>query len=133
MVKKGNVMVCVTQQKTCERLIKRGNEFKKLFHAGELFVFHLVLGNHKFLDSEKESNALEYLFSVTKAENGKMVVTRADDVLKSIKEFVKENEICDIILGESCEAQDDYENSFVEILDKMLPNVNIHVVQKELE
>lgn len=36
-----NVLVCVTQQKTCERLIKRGALLKNKYKS-ELYVIHVA-------------------------------------------------------------------------------------------
>jgi hypothetical protein len=43
-----NVMVCVTQQKTCDRLIQYGHEFLG-DHKGELFIIHVAHQHIKFL------------------------------------------------------------------------------------
>lgn len=124
-------MVCVTQQKNCERLIQKGSALRKYIQAAELYVFHVVTGEDKFLNSDKESNALEYLFSITKAENGNMVVTRSEDISKSIIDFVKKNEIFDIIIGESPSDEDEDEDTFLNRLKKKLPDVKFHIVSKE--
>jgi K+-sensing histidine kinase KdpD len=133
MNKKRNVMVCVTQQRTCERLIKRGVVVQKYIKDSELYVFHVVTGSNKFLDSEKESNALEYLFSVTKAEKGNMVVTRSENVLNSIVEFVREHDINEIIIGEGAEAEGEEEETFLNKLEQNLPGVNINIVEREIQ
>jgi K+-sensing histidine kinase KdpD len=135
MSKKRNVMVCVTQQKTCERLIKRGTVVRKYIKDSELYVFHVVNGSNKFLDSEKESNALEYLFSVTKVENGNMVVTRSENVLKSIIDFVKERDIAEIVIGEGAETEEDEDEAetFLNKLEQSLPGVNINIVEREIQ
>ncbi len=132
MSKRKNVMVCVTQQKTCERLIKRGVVVRKYIKGDELYVFHVVTGSNKFLDSEKESNALEYLFSVTKAESGNMVVTRSENVLKSIVDFVNEKDIAEIIIGEGAETEEE-EETFLNKLEQNLPGVNINIVEREIQ
>jgi len=47
MRKKKRIMVCVTQQKSCERLIKRGAELSDAKH-GDLYVVHVVKENWKY-------------------------------------------------------------------------------------
>jgi K+-sensing histidine kinase KdpD len=125
-----NVMVCITQQKTCERLITKGYELKKCIHGKNLFVYHVVTENAKFLNSDKESDALEHLFSITKKFNGNMVVTKHDNVVKSIVDFVKNNNISDIIIGESPISNQD-EDTIIDKLTRALPNLNINMIAKE--
>lgn len=59
------VMVCVTQQKTCERLILEGY---KLINSNDdkLYVIHVVNEREKFLENDDDGEALEYLFNVSK-------------------------------------------------------------------
>ena len=49
-MEKTNVMVCVTQQKTCERLILNGYNLAKAKN-GKLYVIHVVNEKEKFLES----------------------------------------------------------------------------------
>ncbi len=64
-MKNRNVMVCVTQQKTCERLILSGYEMLKNDND-KLFVIHVVNEKDNFLDNNSDGEALEYLFNVSK-------------------------------------------------------------------
>ena len=51
-----NILVCVTQQKTCERLINQAHELAREY-GGSLFVINVVKSDMSFLDSTKESEA----------------------------------------------------------------------------
>ncbi len=62
------VMVCVTQQKSCEKLIQRGYEIIK-GKNDELFVVHVVKNDWRYFSQMEESDALEYLFDVSKKFN----------------------------------------------------------------
>ena len=68
-------MVCVTQQKTCERLILSGY---RLLEAkdGKLYVIHVVNEKEKFLESVNDGEALEYLFGVSKKVGADLTVLR---------------------------------------------------------
>lgn len=129
-MRKNNILVCVTQQKTCERLIKQGARMKKYIHGSELFVFHVVMEGSKFLGSNSESEALEYLFSVTKVEQGSMVVTRSSSTIKSIVDFAKDNNISEIVIGEGPEG-DTNEETIINKLERLLPDVNINVISRD--
>ena len=56
-----NVMVCVTQQKTCDRLIKYGHELLA-GEKGELYIIHVAPKAFKFLGNSQEGEALDYLY-----------------------------------------------------------------------
>jgi K+-sensing histidine kinase KdpD len=116
-----NILVCVTQQKTCERLI---NEAHKLVneYKGELFVINVVKNDLNFLDSarESESEALEYLFGISKSIGANLTVLKSDDIAGTIAQYADENHISCIILGKS--PSENKENHFVKKLQMLLNN-----------
>jgi K+-sensing histidine kinase KdpD len=121
-----NILVCVTQQKTCERLIIKAvalrNEFK-----GEIFVIHVAKDGLNFLDNPKEGEALQYLFEISKSIGADLSVLKSDNIIKCIADFAKEKEINCIVLGES--PQDKVDNVFYKKLKSMLgDNIDIMVV-----
>lgn len=105
-----NVMVCVTQQKTCERLIKFGHEFLGT-DKGELFIIHVAHYQFNFLGNSKEGEALEYLYEKALEYGANLTVVRSNDVLDTLIDLVKKNKITHIVLGESGETQS--ENSLI--------------------
>lgn len=92
-------MVCVTQQKTCERLISSGETLKKEI-GSELYVIHVVKESDNFLYNASEPDALQYLFNVSKEAGAELTVLRSDDVVGTLKEFAKDKSIGHIVLGE---------------------------------
>ena len=46
-----NILVCVTQQKTCERLINEAHELVNEYR-GKLFIINVVKNDLNFLDSD---------------------------------------------------------------------------------
>jgi len=102
-MKKTNVMVCVTQQKTCDRLIKYG--FDVLGdRQGELFIIHVAQYDFKFLGNEKDSDALEYLYEKARDYGANLTVIRSADILGTLSDLVDKHRITNIILGESNET-----------------------------
>jgi len=95
-----NVMVCVTQQKTCERLIMNGNNEIKS-EEDNLFVIHVVNEKDKFLNNNSDGEALEYLFGVSKKVGADLTVIRSKDVTKAMADFAKKHNITHIIMGAS--------------------------------
>ena len=61
-----NVLVCVTQQKTCENLIRAGARIISEDEKNNLFVIHVVNEKDKLLYNLSDGDALEYLFKITK-------------------------------------------------------------------
>ncbi|MDD2215248.1 MAG: universal stress protein [Eubacteriales bacterium] len=100
-----NVMVCVTQQKTCDRLIRQGYEFLN-DEKGELFIIHVAHYQFKFLGNSKEGEALEYLYEKALEYGAQLTVVRSNHVLDTLVDLVEKYKITDIILGESGETMD---------------------------
>lgn len=99
-----NVMVCVTQQKTCDRLIKYGHEFLG-DDTGELFIIHVAHYQFHFLGNSKEGEALEYLYEKALEYGANLTVVRSNDVLNTLVDLVEKNKITHVVLGESGETQ----------------------------
>lgn len=99
-----NVMVCVTQQKTCDRLIQYGHTFLG-DEKGELFIIHVAHYQIKFLGNSKEGEALEYLYEKALEYGANLTVVRSNDVLETLVDLIKKNEITHVILGESGETK----------------------------
>ncbi|MGD9568503.1 MAG: universal stress protein [Sedimentibacter sp.] len=120
-----NVLVCVTQQKTCEKLIRQGAELSKE-QSGNLYVLHVVNENDKFLENFSDGDALEYLFRITKDVGAELTVKRSKDVLKTIVEFADEMMITHIVCGNS--RSKDNTSSFVTKLQKKLPDSEFNLI-----
>lgn len=99
-------MVCVTQQKTCDRLIKYGHDLLGQ-DKGELFIIHVSHPNIKFLGHPKDGDALEYLYEKAVEYGANLTVVRSSDVLGTLVSLVDKNQITHVILGESGEASGD--------------------------
>ncbi len=92
------VLVCVTKQTSCERLIRAGAQFAAE-QGGELSVVHVAAAGTNFLESESEGEALEYLFGIAKEYGADMTVLRADDVLRALVRHARDKRATHIILG----------------------------------
>ncbi len=99
-MKKRNVMVCVTQQKTCERLILSGISMMRNEHDN-LYVIHVVNEKEKFLNNDDDGEALEYLFQVSRKAGADLTVLRSKDVIKAMEDFGRNYDITHIIMGAS--------------------------------
>ena len=119
-------MVCVTQQKTCERLIREAAGIKNEF-GGNLYVVHVAKSNSNFLDNAKESEALGYLFDISKASGANLSVLKSDDIINALSNFVNEKRINIIVMGKSPDKEN--RNRFVRDLKELVgEDVEIHVM-----
>ena len=122
-----NIMVCVTQQKTCERLIMKGNALKTN-EDDKLFVIHVVNEKDNFLDNLSDSDALEYLFDVSKKVGAELMVLRSKNIIKAMKDFSKKNDISHIVMGVSPDGNDIENHVFAMKLKKKLPKAEFRIV-----
>ena len=101
-----NVMVCVTQQKTCDRLIRYGHDFLGR-EDGELYIIHVAHYEFKFLGSTKEGEALEYLYQKALEYGANLTVVRSNHVLDTLIDLVVKNKISLVVMGESGEVKNE--------------------------
>jgi K+-sensing histidine kinase KdpD len=83
-MEKMSVLVCVTGQKTCEKLISEGARQAEDLGA-ELTVVHVARQGAGLLGGNiAEAEALEYLFEKSTAYGAGMTVIRSNDVVPTI-------------------------------------------------
>ena len=116
-------MVCVTVQKTCERLIREGARI-----AGDqgLRVVHVVKNGANVLGGDSESEALEYLFRISRTYGAEMDMLRSDDVIGTIVDFAKKCGAQCVVIGSATGRS---EMDVGSILRAKLPDVQVAVVQ----
>ena len=111
-------MVCVTKQKTCERLISFGQ--KQLNgEEDQLFIIHVAESNLDFLGNAKENEALEYLYEKAMEVGANLTVEKSCGVLDTLVEIAIKNKIDKIIVGQSGEfdCMDNFNIQFKEKLN----------------
>ncbi|RPF43430.1 hypothetical protein EDD70_2395 [Hydrogenoanaerobacterium saccharovorans] len=89
-----STVVCVTNQRQCERLIKAGRVIADISKT-DLTVISVINPQNM----KKESDALEYLFEVSKQNNAVMSIQYSTDALKSIADFIRENKAINVVTG----------------------------------
>lgn len=112
-----NTMVCVTQQKTCERLIRKGAEIRDEIQ-GKLLVIHVTPNALQVLGNYQQPEALDYLYEISKSMSAEMTVIRSKDTIDTLETFAKKNNVSTIVLGESLKASK--ENTIINDLQKRL-------------
>lgn len=107
LAKRNNILVCVTQQKTCEKLIKKGYSLRESNDYGEMFIINVVRENENFLYNQSDSEALEYLFSIARKVEADLTVIRDDDVIKTLADYIFNNDVSCVVMGVSPEGKDE--------------------------
>jgi len=97
-MKESCVLVCVTGQKTCERLIAEGHRLA-IEREEELSVLHVAHRGAELMGSFSEAEALEYLFKVSSARGADMTVVRSDEVVKTVEKHARRIGASLIVLG----------------------------------
>lgn len=93
-----NIMVCVTKQKTCQRLIDHG---KKLMTGPDdsMHIIHVAETDYNFLGDSEENHALEYLYEKARDAGAELTVLKSDDVIGTLCQLVDQNGITKVVAG----------------------------------
>ncbi|NLY18988.1 MAG: universal stress protein [Clostridiaceae bacterium] len=118
-----NILVCVTKQKTCERLIKAASQ--RMAKGGNLHVLHVAKNSWNILDNARESEALEYLFKISKFYDAEMTMLRDDNISKTIADFAIKNNVDLIVLGASLKNVE--ESKYFRQLRALLKQTNTEI------
>lgn len=122
-----HVLVCVTGQKTCERLIAEGDRLARELGA-ELSVVHVAKQGAGLLGGNvAEAEALEYLFQISSEHGADMAVIRSDDVAPTITHHARKLGATVMVLGSPRKEQQD----FTRELKSHLTDVEFHIVYTE--
>lgn len=118
------VMVCVTDQKVCEKLIYNALGILE-DNPGEIHVIHVSKEN--VIQNEESGEALEYLFGICNKFDATLTLIKSQDILNSLVETAMKNKIDTIIMGESRNTNPG-NSIIVELKKKMGNKVEITVV-----
>lgn len=125
-----NIMVCVTGQMQCKRLLSYALDLQK-DKEQEVYLVHVsVTENKNFTDS---MDALEYLYDQAVMNGASLSVLKPKTtILDTLVDFIKKNHVVSVVMGETREAIS--ENSMIERLKKKAKEsdmeIEIHIVKK---
>lgn len=101
-MEKKNVLVCVTGQLSCERLIVAGARIAET-SGGMVCVLHVARAGNRVLGYANEAEALEYLLSVSVAHGADMMVVKNDDVIGTIARQAREHNAGVLVAGRAAD------------------------------
>lgn len=118
-----SILVCVTRQKACERLIRAAAELKK--ENGALYVIHITKEKWNFVDNASDGEAMEHLFTMAKSYGADLTILNSDRIPETIAQFAEHYQIELIVVGES---PDGSQNAFNYRLRELLGYANTKVM-----
>ena len=124
-VKKPSVLVCVTGQYYCERLIEDGFELA----AEQDWDLHVFCVHTPTNDLTYFSDEVEYLYRTAKSLGADMTVAFSDNAPKCTADFAQKINAKHLITG----IPDSRPNGFVLTLHELLPRLQMTTVTKEGE
>ena len=125
------IMVCVTGQRSCERLIMHGAQRSETCAAEEarppLYVVHCVQTGQNIMNTPYEADAMEYLFTCAQVVGAELTVLRADSVEDALVDFAHENGIGVIIMGSPADGSP--MGRLAARLGERLPEIEFDILQ----
>ena len=122
-----SILVCVTGQKSCERLIRRGAELAR--EAGVMLnVLHVVRTDGSVLGFVNEPEALEYLLRVSVENDASMYVRRSDNVAEAIETASRNEQVSVIVMGMSPGRKG---TTLLDEVARRLPQVRLEILEPE--
>jgi K+-sensing histidine kinase KdpD len=127
-IRNEHIMVCVTGQRNCERLIRHSAQLAQTLSQGrkcQVSVIHVASKNNRFMGRENESDALEYLFQISKRYHADMSVMKNDDIVGTIALFAKKHRVTRAVLGVSVLGAGP---DMTDEMKKRMPGLEFHVI-----
>lgn len=124
-----NVMVCVTQQKTCDRLMKYGHDLTDE-NGGELFIIHVAPADNKLLDGSEDGEALDYLYDKAIEYGANLTVIRSDNIMRTLLDLVDKHSIKQVVMGETGNVKN-RERLITEFEKKISEKADVFIVPAE--
>lgn len=112
-----NIMVCVTRQKNCQKLIDYGKSIQ--LEGDTLHIIHVEKKDYNFLGDSEEGRALEFLFEKAHEVGAELTVLKSDDVVRTLIKIMEDRNIDKVIIGETKEQHK--EKGFMERLKRAVP------------
>ncbi len=125
------VLVCITAQSNSKRLMDCGHDIASK-SEGELHILHVLKGDSVFNNPDTPV-LLQELFDYGTKEGGMIHAFGAENVSKSIGDFVKNERMTKIILGEPPREMKKPETHFKGIVKEMPDGVELIILNRKKE
>ena len=126
---KHRIMVCVTPQQSCERLIERGATRAK--EIGGQFVVTYVNRKQDLNRELKEDKILLELFEKAKDLGGNVSILSGEKIYDTLSQFARKNEVNRIIVGKTMRPAVDASGNG-EVINSLIRAVASNEIQVEV-
>jgi K+-sensing histidine kinase KdpD len=120
------ILVLVTLQRACARLIRHGVDMALMEHRPLHVLYVSVPDKQNEPTSALDSRTLDYLYALSCEAGAEMTVLRAEVAVTAIAEFASRNCINRIVLGGGENAA-----GIAETLSAFLPGVQVMIVEDD--
>ncbi|MBQ3850413.1 MAG: universal stress protein UspA [Clostridia bacterium] len=123
------IMICVTNQLSCERLIRYGakrSESPEYSEKPPIYVVHCVQNDQRFMGANNQEDAISSLFAYAAEIGAELTVLRSNNVQRTLANFAEEHDVGVMILG-SPKNSGSRNNRFSRKLQELLPNVEFDI------
>ncbi len=126
MHKEQTILVCVTGQKSCDKLIQAGVQLAREYQM-PLLVIHVAAIGAPLLGGSTQSEALDYLYRLSSEAGAEMAVLRAHDPVERLIQYAREENAAHLVLGAGRPDGPD-RRDMAGLLRVRLPHAQVHVV-----
>ena len=120
------ILVCVTGQLQCARLIRRGRELADVQRA-DLLVLHVRTRQKTLMGSPDITAALNQLYAEARGADAEMEIIASPEVEKTITDYARTHQVTGIVIGASPR---DGGPSMGERLQTLMPDVRIETMRE---
>ena len=120
------ILVCVTGQLQCARLIRRGRELADVQRA-DLLVLHVRTRQKTLMGSPDITAALNQLYAEARGADAEMEIIASPEVEKTITDYARTHQVTGIVIGASPR---DGGPSMGERLQNLMPDVRIETMRE---
>lgn len=116
------ILVCVTDQESCTRLIKAGRQLADIVAVPLKVISVRPHGSGSWMASEE----LEYLYNMAKQLNAEMIIRFHDFAAEAVADYVRRQPVKAIIVGEPPQPG---QSVFISHLEEHFPDLAILCVK----
>ena len=120
------ILVCVTEQPQCARLIRKGRTMADEQGAA-LLVLHVRTRQKTLMGNTDISAALNQLYAEAREADAEMEIISSTEVEKTIADYARAQQVTEIIIGASPR---DGQTPMSKRLETLLPDVQVDTVHE---
>jgi K+-sensing histidine kinase KdpD len=112
------ILVCVTDQESCGRLIEAGRKLADLTEN----ILKVICVRPRRTEIWFGSDEVEYLFNRSKQLNAEMIIIFHDYAIEAVADYIRSNDVDYIVVGM---PPDPGQSIFISGLEEKFPNVPV--------